>query len=313
MIETPVRTSRAADAEDLRAQLARSDALAGTVLPILRHLVSNESGAVFGDEVIARVRAMMVQLTGELLAVVRSGAQEPGIDRSEEDKLFAALLTTPDLLAHLHAQALEWALTARLEARCGVDPVIPPLLQERIASPKAAVHSPAARLLAAQAQWCQAQRRMTITLDALPGEALHATLLAMRSALQGHAGVDHAQAQIRAAYDEGATRLGLVARLVSELPDDGAAALELEYAGAALFITALSLRAGQPRDDVSLSLHQPHLTRLALTLISAGLTPSAAERQIALVHEQAQLAPVYDAIRPQEAADILHHAQSVGG
>lgn len=304
MIETPVRTSGASDVENLRAELARSDALAGTVLPILRHLLSNESGAVFGDEVIARVRAMLAHLTGELLDLMGVPEAPAG---AEQEALFKALLGTPLLLSHLHAQALEWALTIRLEARAGVDPVIPPLLQHWIALPLSAAQSLAGRMLAAQAKWCQSQRRMTITLDELPGEVLHATLLAIRTAMPFDPRVEHAERAIRGSYDEGASRLALAARLVSEVGDGEAAVLELEHAGAALFITALGQHATQPRDGVALAMQEPRATRLALMLIAAGLLPHEAERQIGLVHEHSETDSTLDGLKPEEAAAILHN------
>lgn len=296
-----MRTSGASDTEYLRAELARGDALAGTVLPILRHLLSNDGSALFGDEILARVRAMLSSLAQALLGGI---GEVPLRDPSHLRALSEALLATPTLLGHLHAQALEWALTERLEALGGVDPVVPALLQGWIASPERTLRSLATRLLAAQAKWCQAQRRMKIELHELPSETLHAALLTLRSTLPGDAQAERAEAVARASYDEGATRLGLAARLVSELGDRTGAAFALEQAGATLFITALSLYSGEPRDAVTLATHEVQPTRLALTLLAAGFTPLAAERQIAMLHPP-RPAPAIDFIDAQQAAEIL--------
>jgi hypothetical protein len=312
MIETPVRTSGAPDTEYLRAELARGDALAGTVLPILRHLLSNDSGILFGDEILAQVRAMLSSLARELLDRGRGEGEVDGQDSSRRHALTEALLSTPTLLSHLHAQALEWALTERLEALCGVDPVVPPLLQHWIASPERALQSLATRLLAAQARWCQAQRRMTIDLHELPGETLHAVLLTSRSALPDDPRGERAEAAIRERYDEGATRIGIAARFVSELGDRADAALELEQAGATLFITTLALYSGEARDAVTLATHEVQPARLALTLLATGLTWVAAERQIGLLHPQTRVEPGLALVDAQQAADILRDTRRSG-
>lgn len=310
MIETPVRTSGASDAENLRAELARSDALAGTVLPILRHLLSSNGSTLFGDEVLARVRSMLAHLASALVAAIHGDDAAPEVDRQQVAALSEALLASHTLVAHLHAQALEWALTERLEIRCGVDPVISPLLERWITDVGAPMHALATRLLAAQAKWCQSQRRMALALSELPGEALHAALLTLRAALPGDARVELAEARIRAAYDEGATRLGLAARLVIALGGDAHAALELEDAGATLFITALALHAGEARDTVAVSMHETQTIRLALALIAAGLSPQAAERQIELLHEHVQVAPCLQGIDMEQAIALLQHPRS---
>jgi len=300
MIETPVRTSGASD-EELRASLARGDALAGTVLPILRHVLGHDAAALFGDEVLARVRAMLSHLAGELL-------QEALGDEGDADPLFEALLATPTLLAHVHAQALEWALTERLERRYALDPVISPLLQAAISAPDHPSHALATDFVVAQTAWCQAHRRMGIALRELPGEALHAALLASLATYPGDDRVEQADLAIRASYDEASTRLGLAARLVLQRDDDAQNALELGQAGVALFLTALSLHAGQEREAVTLATHEMQVTRLALTLITAGLPPRAAERQIEFLQGRSPLTPDLDLVDADQAGDLLRHA-----
>lgn len=301
MIETPVRTS-GASSKELRTNLARGDALAGTVLPILRHVLGHDAAALFGDEVLARVRAMLSHLAGDLLLAA-------GRDEAHAERLFEALLATPTLLAHVHAQSLEWALTESLERRCGLDPVISPVMQAAIAEASHPSYPLASRLLVAQTSWCQAHRRMRIALRELPGEVLHAALLAFLAAFPGDPQVEQADASIRADYDEATTRLGLAARLVLQRGDDPQNALELEQTGVALFLTALSLHSGQERDAVTLATHEMQATRLALTLIAGGLAPRSAERQIELLQGRGPLTPDLDLVDADQAGEILRRAQ----
>ena len=44
----------------LRAELAQGDAMLSTAAPILRHLLVNDDLALFSDEVVARVRGMLL-------------------------------------------------------------------------------------------------------------------------------------------------------------------------------------------------------------------------------------------------------------
>jgi hypothetical protein len=282
------------------------------VLPILRHLLSNDSGALFGDEILARVRAMLSNLARALLDRVAEQGPGPAHDPLRLHVLSEAILATPALLAHLHAQALEWALTERLEARWGIDPVVPPLLHAWIGISERTLQALATRLLAAQAKWCQAQRRMEVSLDELPGEALHAALLTLRGASPNDAQVERADAAIRDGYDEGATRLGLAARLVTELGEEAGAALEVEQAGSALFITALSLYSGEARDCVIMAMQEIQPLRLGLVMQAAGLAPLAVERQMAMLNSQTQLVPGLAVIGPEQAAEILRDTRRNG-
>jgi hypothetical protein len=251
---------------------------------------------------------MLAHLARELVALLHGDEEGAGARDTQVEAVSEALLAKPVLLAHLHAQALEWALTERLEARLGIDPVVPPLMQDWIGSPAGPRQVLATRLLAAQAKWCQAQRRMTVALHELPGEALHAALLALRSALPGVAQVEQVDASVRAGYNEAATRLGLAARLVTELGEEAGAALELEDAGAALFLSALALHTGETPDAMALATHETQTTRLALALIAAGLAPLSAERQIEILHAQARPAPGLTQVDAEQAALILRQA-----
>lgn len=286
--------------EGLRAELARGAAVANTVKPILRHLLGSESSSLLGDEILARVRGMQAHLARRLLAA--AGEQrESGAE--QESALSEALIEDTQMLEHLHALAIEWQLAERLEQDFALDPVVPPLLQALIASPEADTQDLAMKLLAGQARWCQGQRRMQLAPTELPGELFHAALLALRSILGDTA--NDGEAQLRARYDEGTTRLGLAARLVTSMGSAAAVALDIRHGGSALFVTTLALGSGQSRDVSILATHQAQATRLALGLRAAGLSTSAVEQQLVLLHGEARLPAGFERLAIERAAAIL--------
>jgi hypothetical protein len=311
MIEVPARTNDAEPAEDvLRAELARGDAAAETVLPILRHLVTNDDSTIFGEEILARVRGMLSHLARHVLDAAAGAAEDGGREHDPGSlrALEQAFIGNPALLSHLHAIALEWQLTERLESRLALDPVTPPLLQELVASPAPEVQSLAMKLLAAQARWCQAQRRMELPLRELPPELLHLAFLASRT-LDLEEGTYDGQAAgaeaVRARFEEGVSRLGLASRLITRMSDDAVSALAIGHAGVALFLTALGLRSGQGRDAVALAMHEAQVARLALALRAAGLDPAGIEQQFFALHPDVGLPEGFDRISATRAATIL--------
>ncbi|MBB4857086.1 hypothetical protein HNO88_000383 [Novosphingobium chloroacetimidivorans] len=294
MFETAVRIENGESVEEnLRAKLARGDALAGTVQPILRHLLGSDHAAIFGDEILARVRGMAAHLAEQLLGGSSAGRGEA---------LARTLLDDPAVLAHLHALAVEWQLTERLEESAAIDPVVPPLLQALLASPDAGTKEAGMKVLAAQARWCQAQRRMQLPIAELPGELLQIALLAARTVTPDGA---PGEARIRAGYDEGASRLGLAARLVTSLGSAAVALLDLDHAGLGLFLTALAYGSKQPRDALSLCLHEGQATRLALSLRAAGLGAAATEQQLFRLHPNMAAPDGLARVSCEQAAALL--------
>lgn len=290
--------------EHLRADLARDDAVSGSVQPILRHLLGQEDGSLFGDAIVARIRGMQAHLARQLLFACNDG--NGAEDRGLVTALSQALLESRQILSHLHGTALEWQLVERLDQQHAVDPVVSPLLQALIASPDAETQGLAMNLLAAQTRWCQAQRRMQLAPAELPGELFHLALLTLRS-VYGE-GANNGEAKLRAQYVEGATRLGLSARLVAMMGGASAVALDLRHGGAALFASALATGLGQPRYRVLMSTHAPQALRLALSLRSCGLATSAIEQQLLLLHGEAHLPSNFDRLGPDRAAAILTDA-----
>lgn len=289
----------------LRDQLAQGDAFLESAVPILRHLVSGEHSGAFADEIVARVRGGVSDLAAQLLAAVAATPDPAAPDPDTFEELCAALSQLPGLLGHLHALALEWQLTERLQARLALDPALPPLLQALLTSEDAATSEAAMHLLAAQARFAQTQRRMQFPLHELPADLMHGVLLALRTVVADDLRGGETEAALRAGYDESRTRIALAARLVTGMGGGAVAALAVPHAGVALFATALAIASGQDRDIVLLSLGGAAIARLALALKAAGLKHEAIETQVALIYPDASVVVAWDRIGSDRAVELL--------
>ena len=294
-------------------RLAGSDAALGGARPILRHLLGSDDHELFSDRIVAAVRAQLRDTAFQLIVAVETAAGNPEPRAAAEDtcdSLALAFADHPVLLGHAHSLALEVALTERLAARLGLDPVLSPLLQELIASDDPTTSASAMNLLAAQARFGQTQRRGELPLSELPGDLLHAALIVMRTwigagdlARDAHAA--EAERAIRAGFDEATSRLGLLQRLVAGMGGGAIAALDLTHSGIALFATALALGSGHERDWAVLALSEGQLPRLALALLACGLKPAAVEAQVLALHPDAALPVGFVNLRPDRAAALL--------
>ena len=292
-------------------QLAQGDAVLESINPILRHLLANEDHALFNEAVLARVRGMLNHLAEQLLAPVNgpgshsAAAIEP--DRIAE--LSASFIDQPGLLRHLHALALEWQLTERMQARQGLDPVLSPLIQTLIASADGGTASLAMSLLAAQARFGQSQRRMQLPLTELPGDLF-------RGVLQLAEGDDYAGelastiAMARQGYDESRCRIGLIGRLITAMGTGATGALVLTNGGVALFLSALALASGIDRDTCALSTNDGQLARLALSLRAAGLKPALVEEQFMALHPEISLPDGFETLSADSAAALLARSEA---
>lgn len=289
----------------LRDDLARGDAVAGTVAPILRHLVAAGDVSVFSEEILARVRAMLADLAIALLDALVGTESRRVHSAGEVEVVGRALLDNPALLTHLHSLALEWQLTERMQARLALDPVMSPLLQGLLPNDQGL----AAAFVGAQARWCQAQRQMKLALRELPAELLNVALYTLRMLAGAEPELAEratvAETEIRASYDEASSRMGLAARLVAGLGDGAWTALVLARAGVPLFLTAIAQGSGQNRDAVVLSTHEAQIARLALALRAAGLEPWLVEEQILALHSDMLLPEGFERIGSEQAATIL--------
>ncbi len=296
----------------LRDWLSAGDALVGTIAPILRHLLANDDHSVFSDEIIARVRGMMVHVATQLLDEVAAASGQPE-QRNHSAKAIQTLVqgfvADAGFLNHTHALALEWQLTERLQSRLALDPVLSPLLQSLVASPEPETASLAMALLAAQARFSQTQQRMQLPLAELPGDLLHASLLVMRHCAGEDEGSQSnaasAEAVIRSRFEEGRSRLGLISRLVMGMGGGAVAALSVSHAGIGIFLSALALASGQDREMAVLATNEGQLVRLGLALCAAGLSPVAVEEEFTVIHSDASLPQGLDRLSANQAAALL--------
>jgi len=245
---------------------------------VLRHLLDGADRSLFADRVVAQVRAMIEHVASQLPP-----------DRSPD-----SLLAQPRLVAHAQALALEAELAERLADRLALDPVLPPLIQAETAAPDPERATAALALLGAQARFVQAQRRGELPLGELPEELLDDALPADLAATVR---------ERRAAAPE---RRALLAKFA-----DAPAALELEHAGVALFLTALARGAGFDRDEAVLATTRSQLPRLVVALAAAGASRAAIERQVLTLHPDAALpADLPDAV---QATALLARGESLLG
>lgn len=292
----------------LRDEFARENRAAAAVVPVLRHLLASDAHALVSDAILARVRGMVIDCAAQLLTAMAGrdpATRAPALaDPSTLDLWAETLLGEPALLSFCHMLANESLLAERFQQRHSIDPVLSPLVQELIASDEAAIATLAMTTLAAQSRYIQSQRRMELPLGELPAELFHAVIA------RGHAGAndDTARAgleRLQRDYDEAASRLGLLARLVAAMRRGVVAALALDHAGIALFASALAAQTRQPRETGVLACHEGQGARLALALRSAGLSLPAIERQFLLVEPAARMPRAIGALSVDRAATLL--------
>ena len=296
---------------DLRAALSRGDQTLSRIEPILGHLLSTPDHSLFSDEILARLRGMLNDLAWQILRVQAQATGQSGSEAFAErhgEALAMRLQENSALLSHCHALAVEWQLTERLEAQFGVDPVLSPLLQDLIASEDTGTASTAMSALAAQARFVQAQRRMELPVSELPGDLFHSVLLTWR-AYNGDRASDaltRAEAKLRSDFDEASGRLALMARLATGVERGNENALLPEKAGVALFLTILAAKSGQDRGMVVLATNARQVTRLAVSLRSAGLAATQIDEVLLQLHPQAAPVAGLASLSPNEARSMLN-------
>lgn len=308
----PSGASASAISSPLATDAAVARGAVAHVVPILRHLLRSDNNSIFSDEIVARVRGMFVDVARQLvvaLAEAAGHAEPEGWAHKAAEELAHVLAENPAFLEHFHTLALEWQWTVRLERFRGVDPVLPPLLQSRMAEPDAQASAGAMNLLAAQARFCQSQRRMQLPLGELPGDLVHIALVTLRA----HVGLDasaeayalNAERGVRARIDETRSRLAQMGRALDAMGDKAAAALEVDKAGVALFLTALARGSGLSREAAIIVTVESQLPRFVLALRACGLVPAAVTRAALAFHPDANMPQGFADISPAEAATLL--------
>jgi hypothetical protein len=293
----------------LHDELVRGDASIAAAGPVLRHLLADDDGGLLSDETVARVRGMTCDLAEQLLFAQAAAAEANDVAAyigPRREALAQALFEDAALLAHAHGLAIEGQLMAGLQSRAGIDPVLTPLVQELAASTDGDTASLAMAVLASQARFEQHQRRMELPLEELPGKILHSALLVLRSQAGGdEPAAEVAEGELRARYDEGAGRLGLIARLVLGLGKDMTPALRIAHAGLSIFATAVSLASRQDRGVVVLSCAGRQRTRLALSLRASDLDSRLVTEQMLLLDPYTAVPGDVEAVRSDRAVALL--------
>ena len=291
----------------LRAALAEGDRLVARSGPALQHMLAAQERSLVSEAVVAQVGGMLADMARQLVDA-RGAVQDSGLARAEIAEL---LSQSADLRAHCQALALEWRLALRLETELALDPVLSPVLQALVGEGGGETGGLAMAALAAQARFAQAQRRMELPLSELPAELFHDVLQVARenSSPDEDDSANRADASLRSAYDEGAGRLALLARLADlDLPT-AVHVFNVEEAGVALWLSTLAARSGESREQTACAASDPLLGRLLLTMRAAGLGPAEAERQALRAQPDAMLPRGLQDIGTREAAQWLAEAR----
>lgn len=304
MIEDSARIATGAGTEQtLSAELARGERGARAVIPVLRHLLASQGTSLVNEAVVARVRGMLNDLALQLYMGRRAQIPATGDASHALASLVDRLAGDEAFLAQIHNLALESHLSDRFAQKLSLDPVLSPLLQELIASDDDAVADIAMQTLAAQTRFMQGQRRMEFPLEELPAELFGAAL----SLADGLSHPDSAArlARLLSAYDEGATRLGLLKRLVAAMRNAAVACLAFDRAGLALFANGLAVLTGETRQQAILACSEQQSMRLVLALRAAGLDGPAIEKQLLLIGPSNPFLAAINEITPVQAKQHL--------
>lgn len=308
----PSGAAARAHAALLAEELAAARGSVANVVPILRHLLRSDDNSIFSDEIVARVRGMFLDVARQLviaLAEAAGHAEPEAWAHRAADELAHVLADSPAFLEHFHTLALEWQWTERLGQRRALDPVLPPLLQARMGDPDPQVSAGAMNLLAAQARFCQNQRRMQLPLAELPGDLVHIALVTMRAHVGGDGNADAyaliAERSVRLRLEETRSRLGQMRGVLDAMGEQSGAALDLDAAGVALFLTALARGSGQTREAAIMATVDSQVPRLALALRACGLAGDAIAARVLAFHPDARVPGMIGDIAPDEAAALL--------
>lgn len=291
----------------LKDELARGNRALLSVAPVIAHMLEASGPALVSDAIVARLRGMLGDTARQLLVAGNETARRGALDQSDIDSLAGALAGDSAVIGHLYALAMEGHLTDRLEQRASLDPVLSPLLQELIASDKPATAELAMNALAAQSRFIQCQRRMELPLDELPSQLFSAVLDQFEAAklAMDPPSVSRALTALKRRYDEGAGRIGLLARLVSSMRGGAVAGLQLEHAGLAMFASTLAALTGQSRDLAVFACHEGQAARLAISLRAAGLDAETIEAQFMMLGSGGAIPADLASMPPERAHALL--------
>ncbi len=247
-------------AADWAVELSRQDAILGRAAPVMSHLLTSGEQTILSDEIVARTRGMLVGLAQQVLG--REDAYLKPEDLARYRDLFVAqLCESRSIVEYCHALAAEWQVIKSLQSDHSLDPVLPPLFQQIIASSDSTLAGVGMQLLTAQSRFVRQQQRMAVSLDDLPPSLLDRLLKLGRNVDTGQNVEAYARLEraIREKYDESLSRPALLLRALRMMPDSlrDAAFAPLD-SGLSLFLTNLAVTSGQDREAMTLSLANRH-------------------------------------------------------
>ncbi len=194
--------------------------VAAVDLNVVRALMAEPGARHFSPKILSMTHNLASGLVTEMAEHQAILAQP-----ERQDVMTATLLADDGFLVHLYELAIEIDLLDRRAAMMGEDPVLSPGLKSLVANEDSAVAALAVRFVAAQARFVSQSARMQIAAAQLPAQ-LFAQLLRL-AVLHGSETIGVAiipeLASARAAYDEGATRHALGARLADQVIERGMA------------------------------------------------------------------------------------------
>lgn len=284
---------------EIAAALRAADHRLASVGSAAAHRVAHGASPLLEDEVVVRLGALLGDLAAQALGFAGLG-HDPALVR----RLTAMLADERTILIHCHALAIEWRLTSALAAQGRIDAVLPPIVQAALVpdSGYAEAAAIAPRLIAALTRVNESLRRMALPWGELPGDLQH-RVIALRNALLVESGIDDIAPMPWAAGQDDA-RVPLMQRLLGAMGHRVHEALRLDRAGVALFLTALALSTGAPRELVSLAIAEDDPVRLALLLRAAGLARDEAIAQLLMIRPDATPALV-EAVDGRDSAEAI--------
>ncbi len=289
----------------LRDSLSKGDAAFSSVAPVLGHMLDESWPSIVTESTLAHVRGMIFGLAGELGA---SAPQKASALGSSLEQFGRSLFADKAMLEHCFTLAVEGEVTERLASDHAMDRVLSPLLQELVGSQDQTVAELAMQCITAQSRFARAHARMQTQLNELPPDLFHSILSSWQEFATQHR-LDlpiQAVETLRKQYDENATRIALLERLIGAVGPGARAALELRHAGFALFATALAKLSSQSRALAVLASQAPASPRLALSLRAAALDGTDIEAILALLGGETPHVSGMAQILPDQAQSILN-------
>ncbi len=291
--------------EQLAAALTRADLALCSSVPIVKHLIDGTDSSLFSDAIIARVTGMAANVAYQLAGGIHDETMT-GIENAATKAFFTLLVGDDAFIAHCHALACEYSVIERLRAVQSIDPVLTPMLQAVIASDDATLSGEAMAVLSAQARFMRHLERMELPLSELPGDIFD-TIIGLSCGVapqDGEVNRDRETA-MRANYDEAAGRIAKLDRLVNRLGKSAMAALAIDHAGVALFLSSLACLSHQPRDMFAMSMDTDQIVRLAIAMRAVGLDADKLASQLELIAPDLQTTDMIARMGPDRARELL--------